>query len=181
MKGIVGFVVGVATGAAATWYVTKKYYQMIADEEIESVKEEFLKVQAEKENKKEQDAAESDKDNYTGILVNNGYAVKEDLHEQPGGAEPGIELIPPDECGDDPSYGFDSLTYYSDGILAIDRNGEIIRDIQHTVSELAIRSFGTYEQDAIHVRNDNDEMYYEIHRVSCTYRQANGEDPEEEV
>ena len=111
MKGIVGFVVGVATGAAATWYVTKKYYQMIADEEIESVKEEFLKVQAEKENKKEQDAAESDKDNYTGILVSNGYAVKEDLHEQPGGAEPGIELIPPDECGDDPSYGFDSLTY----------------------------------------------------------------------
>ena len=44
MKGIVGFVVGVATGAAATWYVTKKYYQMIADEEIESVKRDKRKM-----------------------------------------------------------------------------------------------------------------------------------------
>lgn len=181
MKGILGFVVGVLAGSAATWYVTKNYYQRIADEEIESVKEEFLQMKSDEKNEKESDAIESATDEYKDVIVNSGYTVKEDIYDQPGGVEPGIDLIPPEECGDDPSYGFDELTYYSDGILVVDRNDEIIRDIQHTISELAIRSFGIYERDVIHVRNDNDEMYYEVRRVSCTYRQANGEDPEEEV
>ena len=38
---IVMFVLGAAVGSAATWYFTKKKYEQIAQEEIDSVKEAF--------------------------------------------------------------------------------------------------------------------------------------------
>ena len=47
MKNAFVFIAGITVGSAVTWYMTKTYYQQIADEEIESVKEEFLKIKKE--------------------------------------------------------------------------------------------------------------------------------------
>lgn len=183
MKSALAFIAGLAAGSAVTWYMTKTYYQKIADEEIESVKEEFLRQEEKSDDSKPEEVTEN-KENvidqerrmYSKVIEDSGYAGEDS--NQPGGAEPGIDLIPPDQAGEEVSYGFDVLNYYSDGILALDRNDEIIRDIQGTISELAIHSFGLYEANTITVCNHNQEMYYEVNRCSCTYRQAAGMDPE---
>lgn len=184
MKNALVFIAGITVGSAVTWYMTKTYYQQIADEEIESVKEEFLKIKKEvpddSENetcKKEESVIDQERQTYSQVLKDSGY-IDNDMDSEHGGAEPGIDIIPPSEAGEEISYGYDSLNYYSDGILALERNDEIIRDIQGTISELSLRSFGLYEPDTITVCNHNQEMYYEIHRCSCTYAQGAGMDPE---
>lgn len=46
-SGFIIFVAGVAVGSAATWYYTKKKYEQIAQEEIDSVKATFSRKQCE--------------------------------------------------------------------------------------------------------------------------------------
>ena len=42
-----GFIIGAATGSAVTWYLLKDKYEALAQEEIDSVKEVFLRREQE--------------------------------------------------------------------------------------------------------------------------------------
>lgn len=165
------FAVGVAVGSAATWQYSKKKYERIAQEEIDSVKDIFSK----RENKHFTDideidtqdmekAEEADILKYNEMLKNEGYvnyhdtAMKEseksDLSCEP-------YVISPDEFGSIDEYDTISLIYYSDDVLA-DDNDEMIKDVEDTVGFDSLNHFGEYEDDSVFVRNEHRKIDYEI-------------------
>lgn len=165
--GFVTFVIGVAIGSAATWYVTKTKYEKIAQEEIDSVKEYFSERSS--KNEKPVDIPENkdesvDIKEYASKLSDNGYtnysgaeeSVLEEMHkiEKP-------YVIPPEEFGELDDYTKISLTYYADHILA-DDNDEFVEDVELTVGFDSLNHFGEYEDDSVFVRNDRLKIDYEI-------------------
>lgn len=168
------FIFGAAVGSVVTWAYTKKKYERIAQEEIDSVKEVFArreKSEVEVVNEKEPQTKETDDadyDDYKKEVEDSGYTT------YPGGRSeftvPDDEdkeyfvqayVISPDEFGENDDYEKFSLTYYADQVLA-DDNDDIIEDIEATVSYEALSHFGEYEDDSVFVRNDIRKCDYEI-------------------
>ena len=173
----VTFTAGAAIGSVAAWYFAKKKYELIAQEEIDSVKETFAKrVPA-----------------ISGDDISNRYslAISEDDHDIMGNAsklmndeghtnysniempfpEIGTEkktmgeekpyVISPDEFGEMDEYRAISLTYYADQILTDDMD-ELVEDVDNVVGFESLNHFGEYEDDSVFVRNDRLKADYEI-------------------
>ena len=170
---IVTFIFGVAAGSVITWFVTKKRYEKIAQEEIDSVKEVFSKrrdkieSEAESEQSEESDAdisedepEEDDWDQETELeylQIASQYADDLTIEER-SKAKPIV--ISPDEFGEDHSYDQIELVYYADGILADER--DIISNIADIVGEDFESHFGEYEDDSVYIRNDRLRSEYAI-------------------
>ena len=60
------------------------------------------------------------------------------------------------------------MTLYSDGKLADDMD-ELVEDIEGTVGVENLKQIGKYEEDALHVRNDELKTDFEILRVLDKY------------
>lgn len=93
--------------------------------------------------------------------------------------EPGVEVIEPfvispDEFGEYPHYETKSFSYYKDFVLT-DDDGEIVTDPDSIIGD-ALSHFGEYEEDCVHVRNDNLECDYEILKVYKSFNELNEED-----
>ncbi len=169
------FFVGAMLGSAITWYFAKKKYEKIAQEEIDSVKEVFVKSRI-KEDLKVGEAFH--KGLIDGIRdgEKNGIKTKPDISEYAelvqkygGIVEKGKEavvkekypyVIPPEEFGEFDDYERISLTYYADGVLA-DDDGEVVDDVEDIVGD-ALSHFGEYEDDSVFVRCDERKCDYEI-------------------
>lgn len=180
MKNAVGFVIfvaGAAIGSAVTWYYTKTKYERIAQEEIDSVKEQFSvkKKEAEKKSDEKEEAhptvtkekpsiaeyakrlSQESYTNYSNAdILDESYEQKSKVTEIPF-------VIPPEEFGEleDEGYSKESLTYYADGVLA-DEEDEIVDDVEGTVGEDSLEHFGEYEDDSVFVRNHRLKADYEI-------------------
>ena len=74
-----------------------------------------------------------------------------------------VVVIDPEEFGDEEDYDQVNLTYYADGVLTDDFDNPI-EDVEAMVGDYALNSFGDFEPDAVHVRNDATKTYYEILR-----------------
>lgn len=183
------FVVGVAAGSAATWLYAKKYYERIAQEEIDSVKAVFSerkpdavikKNNIQEENQHKADIAKLKPDlvNYAAKLQEEGYTNytkhSEKIIEEKDVPMPNKPyIISPEEFGESDNYTQISLTYYSDGVLADDED-EIIEDIDDTVGEDFADHFGDYEDDSVFVRNDRLRCDYEILKDNRSYHDVAG-------
>lgn len=77
-------------------------------------------------------------------------------------------MIPPEEFGELDDYDQVSLTYYEDNYLANDRK-ELVTDVEGIIGWDNINRIGEYEDDAIHVRNDELKIDYEILQVAYNY------------
>lgn len=179
---IVIFAAGAAIGSAVTWIFVKKKYEQIAQEEIESVKEVFSKREhkdVESVDEKTEEVEEPDDlDEYDDIVRGSGYVsysqrkVKEDEEKEDEDVEYFVEpyVISPDEF-DENGYETVSLYYYQDGVLENTITGEVIddEDIDMMIGRDSLNHFGEYEQDSVHVRNENTETDYEILRVNERY------------
>ena len=170
---IVAFIFGAAAGSVITWFVTKKHYEKIAQEEIDSVKEVFSKrrdkieSEPESEQPEESDAGisedepeEDDWDQETELeylQIASQYADDLTIEER-SKAKPIV--ISPDEFGEDHSYDQIELVYYADGILADER--DIISNIADIVGEDFESHFGEYEDDSVYIRNDRLRSEYAI-------------------
>lgn len=174
--GFVILVVGIAIGSAATWQYTKKKYEQIAQEEIDSVKKSFSKKEDEPVTK----IAEVDNTNnsrqakekpsvaeYAARLQDEGYTnysnvtnEKESLKEVATSMEKPY-IIAPEAFGELDDYEKISLSYYTDGSLA-DEGDELVDDVDNTVGLDSLNHFGEYEEDSIFVRNDRLKCDYEI-------------------
>lgn len=182
----VAFIFGAALGSLVTWQVTKKKYEQIAQEEIDSVKEVFSRrnkktddaeEEEEKEEKAPQDIArpvehkiedeveDDDKTVYEKIIKDCNYMGVEKPY-----------VIGPDEFAEMYDYTTISLTYYSDGVLA-DENDEMVEDVENTVGYEALSHFGEYEADSVYVRNDRLSVDYEILLDLRTYSEVLKEKP----
>lgn len=173
------FVAGAVVGGIATWQYTKKKYEQIAQEEIDSVKEVFKTINEEKRSIRDwseyEDDGEEDDENeeqhranvtsYKNLLVSNGYSNPSPSTQIP------VErayVIKPDEFGEFEDYETISLFYTEDGVLLDDRY-ERVDDPDFTISMESLDHIGDYEDDCVHVRNDRLKADYEILVEERTY------------
>lgn len=164
------FAAGAAIGSAVAWFYAKKYYEKIANDEIDSMKE-WLARRVEEQDKREEpdeaaefeeeELADEDKDEYEKIVeklsYNNYYhgpAKEVDDMDEP-------YVIKPEIFGEEDDYEEVSLTYYADGVLCDERDNRI-EDIAGTVGEDYAEHFGDYEDDSVFVRNDRLKTDFEI-------------------
>lgn len=172
------FVVGAMIGSAMTWCFVKKKYERIAQEEIDSVKEVFIRKDfgsqvkemtkvgeeiAKGFNDGIRHAAEQAKDKpdlvrYAAMIQKYGGTVSEEKGALMKEKYPYV--ISPEEFGEFDDYERISLTYYADGVLA-DDNNEVVDDVENIVGD-ALDHFGEYEDDSVFVRCDERKCDYEI-------------------
>jgi hypothetical protein len=170
------FIVGAGMGSVCTWKLLKRKYELIAQEEIDSVKAAYatreigkgfvegfrdgLKVAEDRTQKDEDDV---DFKNYASIIQKEGYTdYSRNVEEKKG--EAFVEkpyVISPEEFGEFEEYEKISLTYYADEVLA-DENDEEVDDVDEIVGEESLNHFGEYEDDSVFVRNDRLKCDYEI-------------------
>lgn len=178
---VAGAGIGAGIGALVTWKLVEEKYKKLADEEIASVVEHFKGKKEEKmgnpyaEEYVKVDELEDTKKEYTQMITDLEYA-DDDATVILDPVEDRIApyVISPDEFGGTQYYDIKSLVYYSDDILA-DDDGEILNDPEDIIGD-ALAHFGEFEDDAVHVRNENTECDYEILKNEKTYSEAYGED-----
>lgn len=190
------FLAGATVGAAGAWLYCKRYYEQIAQEEIDSVKAAFAerKPDALKNAKNFEDAMDDNKQkanmaklkpdlvDYAAKLQAEGYTNYSAHSEKNNNEEDETvvdkpRVISPDEYGDC-DYTTISLTYYSDGVLADDED-EIVDNVEDTVGADFAEHFGDYEMDSVHIRNDRRKCDYEICKDNRSYSAVTGIDPDD--
>lgn len=174
------FAAGILTGSLCTWYSTKKYYEKIANDEIESMKEWLARRVEEQDEKTEEQSSEpaenpnspSTKPNlmeYAAMVKDLGYTDYSRRTEEPEKEAKEDEevddmdrphVIEPEEFGEC-DYEEVSLTYYADGVLT-DEQDNLIEDVDGMVGEDYAEHFGEYEADSVFVRNDRLQTDFEI-------------------
>lgn len=163
----IAFAIGAAAGAATAWYFTKKKYEQIAQEEIDSVKETFSKLYK-REDKAPETVEESTDEKPDEPLSVMDYArkIRQEGYQTQDVAEPSEPpqtlyslpyVIAPESFDEMEGYGVLSFTYYSDKTLTDDRD-RIVDDLETAVgfsSHDELEShFGEHEDDSIFVRDD---------------------------
>ncbi len=86
-------------------------------------------------------------------------------------------VISPDEFEDDDSYETIYLTYYADGILADEMDKPV--KIENTVGKEALKHFGEYEDDMLHVLDDKVKIYYEVAKDNRKFSDISGDDSDD--
>ena len=175
-KGTIGILSFIAGGGVGIWIGKKlleQQYAQLAQEEIESVKEVFLK---QNEDKKKDTASlkPSEKDTQVTEEVKKKYVhyAKQYGYTQEETPAPVLKprVISPDEFEDQEGYDSVTLTYYADGTLT-DSNEKPMDDdlIEEYVGKESLTHFGEYEDDSVHVRNDRLKTDFEILLDPRTY------------
>lgn len=174
------FAAGILTGSLCTWYSTKKYYEKIANDEIESMKEWLARRVEEQDKKAEEQSSEpaekptspSMKPNlmeYAAMVKDLGYTDYSRRTEEPEKEAKEDEevdemdrpyVIEPEEFGEC-DYEEVSLTHYADGVLT-DEQDNPVEDVDSMVGEDYAEHFGEYEDDSVFVRNDRMQTDFEI-------------------
>lgn len=179
LSNVLIFAVGAAVGSAGTWYFVKTKYEQIAQEEIDSVKEEFAKCKYDGPQNSDEAAIENDipeeeesypdgsvKDEYIDVVKKLGYHNYSDVeptHIRPDTSAntSSARVITPDEFGTE-DYKIVELTYWADGVVT-DTKNKRIKDVDGLLGN-TLERFGEYEPDALHVRNDEKKIDFEILR-----------------
>lgn len=182
------FMAGAAIGSFVTWKYVKDKYAAIAQEEIDSVKETFSRLRAEKKEDTEKEAEplksehsvlneKPDLMEYAQKLKESGYtnySRSEDDDDPEDDCPPApvpnrvtsdsVEkpyVISPMEFGEFDDYSRISLYYYADNFVA-DENDELVEDVDDVIGFESLTHFGEYEDDTVHVRNDRLKVDYEV-------------------
>lgn len=177
MKNVLCFLAGLGIGSVITWKITENHYRQIANEEIESVVNRFKELE-DRFKKDDEEIANidtdenEDKNEYNEIAhnykPNNKYEeakLREDEKDLVG-----PYVISPEEFGEN-DYEIRSLTLYSDGTL-VDNEDHTIAVPEHVLGEEALDHIGEYEDDAVHVRDDMNQIDYEVIKVDKTFKEA---------
>ena len=187
LSNVLLFAAGAAIGSLVTWRYFKSKYEIVEDkieEETEEAegeyKEENLEGLESKLNYKKPPLKE-----YVKMVEDNGYVPKthmEEVEEEIANGEWGDKdvyepyIIRPEEYGELHAYETLSLNYYADGVLT-DELDNPIEDVESLVPADFADHFGEYEDDVVHVRNDNLECDYEILRDLRKFTDVVGEYP----
>lgn len=173
---IFAFLSGAAIGSVVTWKLIKTKYEKIAQEEIDSVKEEFSKCKKEDKDVLENDEnkdvltfTKKDYEAYENIVRDNGYISpdtpidKNEKGNSVGDQDCDFRVISPAEAGDE--YDIETLTYYAGDHILTDEYDNIITLPYFNPEPY----FGEFEDDAVHVRSDIRKVDYEILRDMRSY------------
>ena len=190
LSNVLLFTAGVAVGSLVTWRYFKTKYEVVEDE----IEEKTEENEGETETEDEDPEVSESKSNYgkkpplkeyVKMVESNGYVPKthmEEVKEEIANGEWGDKdvyepfIIRPDEYGELHAYETLSLNYYADGVLT-DELDNPIEDVERLVPADFADHFGEYEDDVVHVRNDNLECDYEILRDLRKFTDVVGEYP----
>ena len=188
LKTILGFAGGLVTGLFVGYAITKRIYSDRNREDLEACENMWKERCGELD-----DIYEDDDEEQEEVPSNSTFAVKPDImqyskmvkeagytdyssyggtEETAAGEKPEVPyVITPEQFNEfDEEYGTITLDYYSDGVLA--EGTDIIDDVENLVGPDAIRNIGLFEPDAIHIRDDERQVDYEILARQLTYREA---------
>ena len=182
MKNLLCFVAGAAIGSVVTWKLIEKKYKDLADEEIESVIETFKnrKPRITKDEVKETvekviNKFKEPKETVEDIVTAEGYSIEDEEETEEDDesnytvdVDPGVEVIvpyviTPGQFGEYNEYGTKTLTYYADNVLTDEIDNPITSEEMVTmIGPDALDHFGEYEDDSVYIRDEINEMDYEI-------------------
>lgn len=195
------FLLGAAVGAVAAYFVTKAHYEQEfefeefdpeeyrerkereqdQEESAEPIREDYInprKLSESNLNKPSimEYAERIRKEGYKDYTASGTKKLEKSVEEAKEVMEERgkklIEYISPEDFGEDDNYNTTCWIYTSDGVLMDDANDEVNDvDISNTVGSDFADHFGEFEPDAVHVRNDDIEMYFEILRDERTFEQ----------
>lgn len=186
---------GVFIGGFLTWDFFKTKYEKIADEEIASVKETFEHRESRPDKNYKVEEALKGNDAYINvspgvaerivqIIDSNGYrnysntAIETD--KKGGTADMELKqpyVITPEQYEDNVDYTKVSLTWYSDEVLEDDWGN--VLDPDDVIGSDALKTFGQYEKDSVFVRDDDEQIDYEVLLDTRSYKETYGHDPVE--
>lgn len=179
------FIAGAAVGATVAVFTVKRKYEKYANDQIEECRHGYnhklYELSQQNRNKpplssvvKESGAAVNEIQDKGGEIEN--YA-NEDDPEEPIIAEVGpyISLIDDDEFAYNNRYDKQTVIIYADGTLARDDNDDVI-DVPKTIGPDAYEKalHNPDPDEAVYVRNETEEMDYEIILSNKTYTEATG-------
>lgn len=195
---LLSFTVGVAIGSAVTLKFVKDKYEKYAQEEIDSVKEEYAKLTRSLKEKLTEDNADVEEDDeyypdddereFTQKEIDTieyyklttKYKHSEINTDEEGGNGDADDEVPyingpyvitADEFNSSPpGYNVQPLDYFADGVLA-DSWG-VPLDIEETIGEDSLECFGEDFNDILYVRNERNEIDYEVTRDPRTYEEV---------
>ena len=185
------FIGGVAVGSFVTWRLLKEKYIRQTQEEINEVREHYRKKKESEEVTVDSNGAtetneKPDLIEYAAKLTKNGYidytnpksivkatgdtidAVVQKANEE--SLDPVIlndpsyqppYIISPEDFAIDDEYTIVNLNYYIDGVLT-DEDDNIVENVDDVVGLENLNHMGEYEDDALHIRNENYKCEYEI-------------------
>jgi len=160
------FLAGAVIGGVLGWTYAKEKYAVIAEEEINSVRETFRMREAKQD--KAADVAPKEGGSsplpdettaYEEVLRKAGYT---DCSASVSVSSPLPEVVSPEEFDEDEEYFKVELLYFADGVLT-DEVNEIVPNPDEIIGD-ALEHFGEYEDDSVYVRNDTRHCYYAIRR-----------------
>ena len=195
LSSIIIFCGGVFIGGFLTWDFFKTKYEKIADEEIASVKETFEHREPRPDKNYKVEEALKGNDEYINvspgvaeriikIIDSNGYrnysntAIETD--KKGGTADMELKqpyVITPEQYEDNVDYTKVSLTWYNDEVLEDDWGN--VLDPDDVIGSDALKTFGQYEKDSVFVRDDDEQIDYEILLDTRSYKETYGHDPVE--
>lgn len=195
LSSVIIFCGGVFIGGFLTWDFFKTKYEKIADEEIASVKETFehREPRPDKNYKVEEELKGDDAyinvspgvaERIVRIIDSNGYRNYSNTAIETGkkGGTADMELkqpyvITPEQYEDNVDYTKVSLTWYNDEVLEDDWGN--VLDPDDVIGSDALKTFGQYEKDSVFVRDDDEQIDYEVLLDTRSYKETYGHDPVE--
>lgn len=169
------FTFGVVCGATGAYFYLKDKFQQYADEEIKSVKEIYKRTE-ESNNISEK----PDLDTLVKKVRENGYkdystkvekepdTVHKVFNEEP-------YIISYDEYGKEEDYDQEALMWYADGVLAYEKDDELIDDVGDIIGDIDLNNI---LNETVYIRNDVAKTDYEIIKdPEHTYEEMTGNKP----
>ena len=195
LSSVIIFCGGVFIGGFLTWDFFKTKYEKIADEEIASVKETFEHREPRPDKNYKVEEVLKGNDEYINvspgvaeriiqIIDSNGYrnysntAIETD--KKGGTADMELKqpyVITPEQYEDNVDYTKVSLTWYNDEVLEDDWGN--VLDPDDVIGSDALKTFGQYEKDSVFVRDDDEQIDYEVLLDTRSYKETYGHDPVE--
>lgn len=177
IKGMI-FLAGGAIGSVVTWKLVKtKYEQTIEDknEEIEFLRDRYSgskqgKGLAEETKNPDEMTVQEIRDKVQELGYINEQIMKE-KEEETIVAKPYV--IAPEEFWEQDCPVI-TLTYYEEDGVLTDERDKIIDNADELVGEDFADHFGEYEEDAVHIRNEEMGVVYEILRDIGSYEEYMG-------
>lgn len=170
------FMIGAVAGSICTWLLLRRKYELIAQEEINSVKATYsvrggsfkavnpFSEDCHKNIKESADDSQEEEDlkKYAAIIQEEGYVDYSRITRERGaGTVKKPYVISPEEFGEFEEYEQISLTYYADKVLT-DEDNEKVDKVEEIIGEESLTHFGEYEDDSVFVRNERLKIDYEI-------------------
>lgn len=181
LKDILLFVGGVAAGAVASFFITKKYCDKIKEEEIASIKEHFtvpkkdISDSRKKTEKTEEPSDEVEVDLTDIPKYDPRTASKKNTNYTSMYSKDRKQFEVVDHRAFDCSYDFISryLNYYLTDKVLTNADSDDILDAVKTIGIEAAKEL-TSEKDILHVLDNVNKMRYEIYIIRAAF---NGDDP----